>query len=71
MRMAKTARISDVMEALNEDGRVVVTGFGTFSVKTRRAHQGTDPRNGETITVPERRVVSFVPSRQLKARLND
>lgn len=44
---------------------VVITGFGTFSIKERPERAGRNPRTGEKITIPASRVVSFKPSKSL------
>ena len=56
--------------ALGEGDQVAVHGFGTFSVKTRAARQGRNPRTGEALTIPESRVVVFKPAKGLKESMN-
>ena len=56
-------------EALIEDGRVILTGFGIFWTEKKEEHQGRDPRTGEAITVPARIAVKFKAYSQLKNKL--
>jgi integration host factor subunit alpha len=49
---------------------VMISGFGKFSVHQKRARKGRNPKTGETMTLPERRVVTFKVSRKLKERVN-
>ena len=49
---------------LVRDGRVEVRGFGSFSVRHRRAKQGRNPKAGASIAVPAKRVPFFVRPRQ-------
>ncbi|WP_420462261.1 HU family DNA-binding protein [Candidatus Palauibacter sp.] len=49
------------------DGRhIEIRGFGTFKVRERRTRMARNPRTGEPVRVPERRVPVFKPSRLLR-----
>ncbi|MFA5161437.1 MAG: HU family DNA-binding protein [Elusimicrobiales bacterium] len=48
--------------ALNGGEKVVITGFGAFSVKLRSARTGRNPKTGETVTVGPRKSIRFKPS---------
>ena len=57
-----------IAEALEEDGRVEIGGFGVFTVVTRAACSRPNPQNRtEIINTPERNTVKFRPSLKLKA----
>lgn len=43
--------------------KVIITGFGTFEMKTRKAREGRNMRTGETIHIPERTALTFKPSK--------
>ena len=45
---------------------VTVSKFGTFKVKTRSAHNGRNPKTGETIHIEEQKTVTFKPVISLK-----
>lgn len=49
----------NIHEELKNNGRLSVPGFGTFSVKTRAEKKGRNPRTGEEITIPEKKVIVF------------
>lgn len=49
---------------------VIISGFGKFCVREKKAHKGRNPKTGETITLPARKVVTFKVSRVLKERIN-
>ena len=53
-----------------EDGEVRIAGFGNFKTKVRAARKARNPHTGDMIEVPERRVVTFKPSRTLKERVD-
>ena len=55
--------ISDI---LKDGGRVDITGFGKFEVKTRAARTGINPQTKETISIPETKVPGFKASKVLK-----
>lgn len=59
--------IDSVGEAVKEeDGRITLLGFGTFSKVYRKARQGVNPATGEKITIEARHVVKFKPGNALK-----
>ena len=45
-----------------------ISGFGNFEVRTKSARPGRNPRTGEPVTIPTRRVITFKTSGQLKER---
>lgn len=59
-----------MVAALAEGGRVELRGFGAFSVRERPARPGRNPRTGESVHVPSKRVPFFKSGKELRARLN-
>ncbi|MBU7575195.1 MAG: integration host factor subunit beta [Hydrogenophaga sp.] len=57
-------------DALAEGGRVELRGFGAFSVRSRPARSGRNPRTGETVEVPAKSVPFFKSGKELRERLN-
>lgn len=55
--------------ALTGGDEVRIHGFGTFKTAQRAARIGRNPRTGESVQVPARRVVRFSPSTTLSATL--
>ncbi len=55
---------------LAEGDSVMISGFGKFCVRGKKAHKGRNPKTGETITLPARKVVTLKVSRVLKERIN-
>ncbi len=55
-----------VSDALSKGDSVVLTGFGTFSVKHRNAREGRNPQTGATLRIAARNVPSFKPGTELK-----
>jgi len=57
-------------EALARDDRIEIRGFGSFTARRRRSRQGRNPKTGELISVPEKRVPFFVAGQDLAARVD-
>ena len=62
--------LETIANALKEDDKVQLIGFGTFEVKSVAAREGHNPKTGETIQIPESKKVSFSASKVLKDSLN-
>jgi len=56
--------------ALESGGRVELRGFGAFSVRSRPARAGRNPRTGEAVDVPAKHVPFFKSGKELRAKLN-
>jgi DNA-binding protein HU-beta len=63
--------LDDVIAALRQGERVNISGFGTFSVSTRQARTGRNPKTGESIEIGASRSAKFKPGKQLKDSLNE
>jgi len=61
--------IDAIVATLVAERRIELRGFGVFEVKKRAARNGRNPRTGERVFVPERFVVTFVPGKEMKARV--
>jgi len=57
-------------EALARGEKVELRGFGNFRLKTRQARKARNPKTGETVDVPEKRVVYFRTGKELRELLN-
>ena len=47
------------IEALHQDDKVELRGFGSFRIRQRRARQGRNPKTGEKVRVPAKRIPYF------------
>ena len=65
-----SAIFDSITEQLADGGRVELRGFGAFSTRQREARKGRNPRTGETVSVPDKRVPYFKPGKEMRARLN-
>ena len=53
------------------DGEIVkLSSFGTFTSRQKRERIGRNPKTGVSATINARRVISFKPSKLMKARIN-
>ncbi|MFC0205149.1 integration host factor subunit beta [Novosphingobium soli] len=67
---AVDAFFEEISQRLVDGGRVELRGFGAFSTRHRESRQGRNPRTGESVDVPEKRVPYFKPGKEMRARLN-
>ena len=65
-----SAIFDSITDQLSRGGRVELRGFGAFSTREREARKGRNPRTGETVSVPDKRVPYFKPGKEMRARLN-
>ena len=58
-----------IVDALIKGQRIELRNFGVFKVKVRKPRQGRNPKTGEIVPVPERKVAVFKPGLELKKKL--
>jgi integration host factor subunit beta len=59
--------ILDAMsDALARGHRIEIRGFGSFSINRRPPRVGRNPRSGEQVVIPEKRVPHFKPGKSLR-----
>ena len=63
---ALNAFLETVEGTLVKDGKLTLTGFGTFMVEKRGARTGRNPRTGQAIKIPAAKVVKFRAGKLLK-----
>ena len=63
---ALNAFLASVQEALKKEGKLTLTGFGTFVVEKRQERKGRNPRTGAVIKIPASKVVKFRAGKTLK-----
>jgi integration host factor subunit beta len=52
-------------------GRIEIRGFGSFVVKEYEAYQGRNPKTGEKISVPPKKLPFFKVGKELKERIDN
>lgn len=59
-----------IVEALQQDDKIELRGFGSFRVRRRRSRQGRNPKTGDRVAVPAKRIPYFKPGKELKDLIN-
>lgn len=57
---------AQIREALAKNDKVVITGFGTFKVRTRNTRVGRNPQTGSSIKIPSHRLAGFTAGKTLR-----
>ena len=65
-----SAIFNEISASLAKGNRVELRGFGVFSIRTRKARAGRNPRTGEKVSVAAKNVPFFKAGKKLKDRLN-
>lgn len=65
-RDSVSATLTGIRDSLKRGEKVVITGFGTFSVRKRAERLGRNPKTGERITITARKAPCFTPGKTLK-----
>lgn len=55
-----------VIDAVSKSQKVVITGFGTFKLRTRAPRKGRNPQTGEEIRIGEKRIPGFTAGKAFK-----
>lgn len=59
--------LDGITRALKKGHAITFVGFGTFKTTHRRARVAKNPRTGDAIKIPRRRVVRFTPGKALRS----
>lgn len=68
-KKALDAFVDTIGEALKNDDKVALIGFGSFSVSSRCARSGRNPQTGKTIQIPAKKVVRFKAGADLAGKI--
>ncbi len=63
---AVNAVIDAVKHGIKKEQKVQIIGFGTFTLKQRKARTGRNPQTGDSIKIKASKTVSFKPGKALK-----
>ena len=67
---ALKAFVESVTDALKQDDKISLVGFGTFSVGERAARTGKNPQTGAALQIPAAKVPKFKAGKALKDAVN-
>jgi integration host factor subunit beta len=59
-----------ILDALREGDKIELRGFGSFRIRQRASRSGRNPKTGEGVLVPPRKVPSFKPGKELRELIN-
>jgi nucleoid DNA-binding protein len=58
--------LDTIKKSMEEMQNIEIRGFGTFKIKLRKARKARNPRTGDEVPVPDRKVPVFKPSNEFK-----
>ena len=61
--------LDEIVEILQTEGRLELRDFGVFQVKQRAQRKARNPKTGEEVTVPPRKVVAFKPGKLMQDKM--
>ncbi len=64
------AFIESVKQALINEDRVEIRGFGSFKIKSYKGYTGRNPKSGDMVTVAPKKLPFFRPGKELKEFIN-
>ncbi len=64
------AILASIVQSLRAGDKIEIRGFGSFRTRQRKARIGRNPKTGESVPVPARRIPFFKPSKELKDGVN-
>ncbi|MBD3413623.1 MAG: integration host factor subunit beta [Candidatus Aminicenantes bacterium] len=59
-----------IKDAIKNGEEIELRGFGSFRIRKRSSRSGRNPRTGEPVKVPAKKVIYFKPSKILKQMIN-
>ena len=62
--------IEIIKESLEKFGKVMLSGFGSYEVKSKPPRRGRNPQTGDSIILRARKVIKFKPSQLLRKAIN-
>ena len=60
-----------IIDALQQEDKIELRGFGSFRVRRRRSRLGRNPKTGDRVDVPSKRIPYFKPGKELRDLIND
>lgn len=70
VELAVNQIIDSMIDSLAAGKRIEIRGFGSFSIHHRKARMGRNPKTGEKVELPAKRVPHFKPGKSLRERVD-
>lgn len=64
-----TAALEAIMEAVADDQKVTLVGFGSFEARERKAREGRNPKTGDKMEIPATQVPAFSAGKLFKEKV--
>lgn len=71
VELAVNHMVDAMISAMAAGDRIEIRGFGSFSLHHRQARLGRNPKTGETVALPDKRVPHFKPGKELRERVDE
>lgn len=62
--------LDSIIDSLNSGEKIELRGFGSFRVRERNSRKGRNPKTGDAVDIPAKRVAYFKPGKELKELIN-
>ena len=62
--------LKDIKQALKRGDRVELRGFGIFSTNTQKARISRNPKTGEKVNTPEKKIIHFKMAKEMFKKIN-
>jgi integration host factor subunit beta len=63
--------LNSITEALSEGDKVELRGFGSFRIRKRNPREGRNPKTGDTVQIPAKRVPFFKAGKELREMVDE
>jgi integration host factor subunit beta len=63
--------LSSITEALGKGDKVELRGFGSFRIRERNPREGRNPKTGETVSIPAKKVPFFKAGKELREMVDN
>jgi integration host factor subunit beta len=70
VEMAVNLILESMTEALADNERIEIRGFGSFTLHHRKARMGRNPKTGEAVSLNSKRAPHFKPGKEMRDRIN-
>jgi integration host factor subunit beta len=62
--------LDSIVDSLRQGEKIELRGFGSFRIRNRKSRLGRNPKTGEKVEVPPKRIPYFKPGKELKELIN-
>jgi nucleoid DNA-binding protein len=63
---AVDSTFDSIRESLKKGEKVVISGFGTFIIRGRKARTGRNPKTGQSLQLPQMNTIGFIAAKSIK-----